>query len=39
MPYYDEAYDEDNRLDRLQLERDLTWHYLDTYSLHVYLPT
>jgi S-adenosylmethionine-dependent methyltransferase len=29
--YYDETYDEDSRLDRHQLERDLTWRYLDAF--------
>jgi len=29
--YYDEAYEEDSRLDRHQLERDLTWRYLDAF--------
>ena len=29
--YYDQAYDEDSRLDRHQLERDLTWRYLDAF--------
>lgn len=29
--YYDEVYDEDSRLQVHQLERDLTWRYLDAY--------
>ena len=29
--YYDEAYDESSRLDCHQLERDLTWRYLDAF--------
>jgi len=29
--YYDETYDEESRLDRHQLERDLTWRYLDAF--------